>query len=54
LFDDLARRGGMYSMPEVFQKQNPVEALKGFIATFGRFWTADRLIIRRLRAMACP
>lgn len=52
LFDDLARRGEMYRLSEVFQTQNPVEALKAFIAAFGRFWTVDRKIIRRLRAMA--
>jgi AcrR family transcriptional regulator len=52
LFDDLAQRGEMYRMPKVFQKQNPIEALKAFIAAFGRFWTTDRAIIRRLRAMA--
>src|SRR5262245_15154470 len=52
LFDDLAQRGGMYRMPEVFQKQDPIDSLKGFITAFGRFWTADRVIIRRLRAMA--
>jgi len=51
LFDDLAQRGEMYRMAEVFQKQNPIEALKAFIAAFGRFWTRDRIIIRRLRAM---
>jgi AcrR family transcriptional regulator len=51
LFDDLARRGGMFELGEVFQIENPIEALNEFIRAFGRFWTTDRILIRRLHAM---
>lgn len=51
LFDDLARRGGMFELGEVFQKENSLDALNEFVAAFGRFWTIDRIIIRRLHAM---
>jgi AcrR family transcriptional regulator len=51
LFDDLARRGGMFELGEAFRKENPLDALNEFVAAFGRFWTTDRIIIRRLHAM---
>ncbi len=51
LFDDLAGRGGMFELKEVFKKENPLDALNEFVAAFGRFWTTDRIIIRRLHAM---
>jgi AcrR family transcriptional regulator len=51
LFDDLARRGGMFELKEAFRKEDPLEALKEFVAAFGRFWTTDRIVIRRLHAM---
>lgn len=51
LFTDLARRGGMFELKDVFKKENPLDALNEFVAAFGRFWTADRIIIRRLHAM---
>ena len=51
LFDDLARRGGMLELGAVFQEDSPHDSLKLFIAAFGRFWTDDRVLIRRLHAM---
>ncbi len=48
LFDDLARRGGMWDLATAFRQPDPEEALARFIATFGRFWTAHRPIHRRL------
>jgi len=48
LFDDLARRGGMWDLAAAFRQPDPDEALARFIATFGRFWTAHRPIHRRL------
>ena len=51
LFDDLARRGGMFELKEAFRKENPLDALNEFVAAFGRFWTIDRILIRRLHAM---
>ncbi len=48
LFDDLARRGGMWDLATAFRQPDPEEALARFISTFGRFWTAHRPIHRRL------
>jgi AcrR family transcriptional regulator len=52
LFDDLAARGGMERLAAAFARPEPLEALAEFIATFGRFWASDRLVIRRLRSLA--
>jgi AcrR family transcriptional regulator len=52
LFDDLAARGGMRGMPAAFQQVDPRLALEGLIDVFARFWSSDRLVLRRLRAMA--
>jgi AcrR family transcriptional regulator len=52
LFDDLAARGGLRGLPEAFAKPDPWAALDEFIAIFVRFWSSDRLVIRRLRALA--
>jgi len=52
LFDDLARRGGMWDLAEAFRQPDPAEALTRFIGTFGRFWAAHRPIHRRLLALA--
>jgi AcrR family transcriptional regulator len=52
LSDDLARRGGMEHLAEAFHLPDPAAALMTFIAVFGRFWSADRLVTRRLRALA--
>jgi AcrR family transcriptional regulator len=52
LFDDLARRGGMWDLADAFRQPDPDEALGRFVATFARFWTAHRPIHRRLLALA--
>ena len=52
LFDDLARRGGMWDLAKAFGPPDPDEALALFVSTFGRFWTAHRPIHRRLLALA--
>lgn len=51
LFDNLARRGGMFELGNVFQQDHPLDALNLFVAAFARFWTSDRVLIRRLHAM---
>jgi AcrR family transcriptional regulator len=51
LFDDLARRGGMMELGQVFQLEDSLEALGEFVRAFGHFWTEDRLLIRRLHGM---
>jgi AcrR family transcriptional regulator len=52
LFDDLAARGGLRGMPAAFQQVDPRLALEGLIDVFAHFWSSDRLVLRRLRAMA--
>jgi AcrR family transcriptional regulator len=53
LFDDLAERGEITrGLPAAFAEPEPLAALDAFVAAFGRFWTADRLIMRRLHAVA--
>ena len=50
--DDLARRGHMERMTEVFTQPTASLALEKYVETFARFWGADRVITRRLRALA--
>lgn len=50
--DDLADAGGIADMPGVFTAPDPEAAIAGFIAAFARFWAADRVVMRRLRALA--
>lgn len=52
LFDALADRGGMQQLPSAFQQADPAAALNRFIDVFARFWSSDRVVLRRLRAMA--
>jgi AcrR family transcriptional regulator len=52
LCDALAEAGRIADLSEVFANPDPLEALGGFVAAFGRFWAADRLVMRRLRALA--
>jgi AcrR family transcriptional regulator len=52
LFDALAARGGIQQLPSAFQQADPALALNRFIDVFARFWSSDRVVLRRLRAMA--
>jgi AcrR family transcriptional regulator len=54
LCDDLAERGGMERLADAdaFAEADAARALDRFIAAFGRFWSADREVTRRLRALA--
>jgi AcrR family transcriptional regulator len=52
LCDTLAERGSIDQLAQVFREGDPRRALDGFVAAFGRFWSADRLVTRRLRALA--
>ncbi len=52
LFDLLAARGGLNQLPSAFQQPDPKVALERLIEIFARFWSSDRLVLRRLRAMA--
>jgi AcrR family transcriptional regulator len=53
LFDDLAERGELARrLPAAFAEPEPLAALDAFVSAFGRFWSADRLLVRRLNALA--
>jgi AcrR family transcriptional regulator len=52
LFDDLAAAGRMDRLAEAFTEPDPVEALRTFVARFAEFWAGDRLVLRRIRALA--
>ena len=52
LFDDVAARGEIKRVSGAFANPEPCDALAEYIAVLGRFWTLDRVVIRRLSAMA--
>jgi AcrR family transcriptional regulator len=52
LCDDLAAAAQMSELADAFTDPDSVEALRTFIACFGRFWAVDRPVMRRLRALA--
>lgn len=52
MFDDLAVCGQMNQLPDAFKESDPYDALDSFINTFVTFWSADRLLTRRLYALA--
>ena len=52
MFDDLAVRGQMNQLADAFKQSDPQDALNSFVSTFINFWSTDRLITRRLHALA--
>jgi AcrR family transcriptional regulator len=52
LFDDLANRGLMPHLQPIFHEPDANRALDGLIAAFGAFWSSDRIVLRRARALA--
>jgi len=52
LCDDLAEAGGMADLARVFTDPAPDAAIHGFLNAFAGFWAADRIVMRRLRALA--
>lgn len=52
LCDDLAAAGGMAGMPAAFTDPDPVAGLRALVGVFARFWAQDRIVMRRLRALA--
>ncbi len=52
LCDSLALSGGMEHAVNAFSQPEPLAALDRYIEIFGHFWDADRLVMRRLRALA--
>ena len=52
LCDALAASGGMDQLAGAFRQPEPLEALNQYLLIFSRFWDTDRLVTRRLRALA--
>lgn len=52
LCDSLAASGGMRQMATAFSQSEPLDSLKEYLLVFGHFWSVDRLVMRRLRALA--
>jgi len=52
LYDELAARGLAERLRATLGRAEPFEALGEFIGAFAGFWSSDRVIIRRLRALA--
>jgi AcrR family transcriptional regulator len=52
LSDDLALRGGIGRLPEAFQARNGLSGLEVLVEVFTGLWERERLLIRRLRAVA--
>lgn len=52
LADHLAQRGGMARMRDVFTEPSLAASLRTLVGTFVGFWASDRVVLRRMRAMA--
>jgi AcrR family transcriptional regulator len=52
LCDALAEAAHLTELSRVFEEPDQRAALNEFVVTFTRFWAADRLVMRRLRALA--
>lgn len=52
LCDSLAASGGMEQLATAFRQPDPLDALNQYLLVFSRFWSVDRLVMRRLRALA--
>jgi AcrR family transcriptional regulator len=52
LFDDLAARGLVERLRPALCLPVPLDALDGLVAAFAGFWASDRLVLRRVRALA--
>ena len=52
LCDDLAGAGQMSDLPGAFAEADPRAAVHRLITVFAGFWAADRVVMRRLRALS--
>jgi AcrR family transcriptional regulator len=52
LYDDLGARGLVPYMPAAMRTRDPVAALDALVRAFCHFWATDRVITRRIRALA--
>jgi len=51
LFDVIALDGGMERMRQVMTQPSPDAMLQGFIEVFCRFWSSNRLLLRRVHGI---
>jgi AcrR family transcriptional regulator len=51
LFDDMARAGGLFDLPQVIGQADPEAALRDFVGVFCRFWAAHRSAMPRFHAV---
>ncbi len=52
LFDTLGGRHFRSRLPNVMSEPEPLDSLAGLIDAFSTFWSAERLVTRRIRGMA--
>jgi AcrR family transcriptional regulator len=52
LYDDLAARGAIENLSQQTEEMGALPALDWLIESFTRFWSTDRLILRRLRGLS--
>ena len=52
LCDSLAASGGMEQLATAFRQAEPLDSLREYLLIFSHFWDVDRLVMRRLRALA--
>ncbi len=52
LFDAMAVRGGVENLAIAMRQPDPLVMLKEFVEVFVRFWTSDRVTIRRIHGLA--
>ena len=52
LCDSLAASGGMEQLAIAFRQAEPLDTLREYLLAFSHFWDVDRLVMRRLRALA--
>jgi AcrR family transcriptional regulator len=51
VFDDVAQRGGLSELAEVFAESNAAEALRRFVSVFCRFWMTHRGVMPKFSAI---
>jgi AcrR family transcriptional regulator len=52
VYDELGARGLVQELPAVLTATNRRDAIERYVYAFCRFWAADRLVMRRVRALA--
>jgi len=52
LFDRMAMRGGIESLAVAMREPDPMVMLTKFVEVFTRFWSSDRVAIRRIHGLA--